>query len=150
MFNPPSEDCWRRLDWIQQLGFSFGARIGWQELLDGLLYEGYDDINGDNDDDDNDDYEERASASQYYMYEGCNEWYHVDDKILLWWTPIHDHDHHHDHHHFQENRCFPPDVNLKDVLDLYFQSCSLEVTMRIIIIMILMLLNKTIKKYWSW
>ena len=36
----------------------------------------------------------------------------------------------------QENRCFPPDVNLKDVLDLYFQSCSLEVIMIMIMLVL--------------
>ena len=30
---------------------------------------------------------------------------------------------------YQENKCFPPKSDLKDVLDLYFQSCSLEVSL---------------------
>jgi len=35
----------------------------------------------------------------------------------------------------KENQCFPPDVNLKDVLDLYFQSCSLEVNTETVAVM---------------
>jgi len=35
----------------------------------------------------------------------------------------------------KENQCFPPEVNLKDVLDLYFQSCSLEVNTETVAVM---------------
>jgi len=35
----------------------------------------------------------------------------------------------------KENKCFPPKSDLKDVLDLYFQSCSLEVTTETLAVM---------------
>ena len=27
----------------------------------------------------------------------------------------------------KENKCFPPDINLRAVMDFYFQLCTLEV-----------------------
>ena len=38
--SPLPEDCWGRVDRIQQLGFPLRACLCWQELLNGLLYEG--------------------------------------------------------------------------------------------------------------